>query len=113
MSPPTLGVAPPLEERSLSGAFRSVHRGCGNLAEFARKSPTHKPSRPAPEVDRVTTTLYVAAGSPFLNAIWGVATSNTFIRTLNKVDEYRSGMDVELNSPPEPIPHRVGTQKTD
>jgi len=59
----------------------------------------------------VTTTLYVAAGSLVLIAIWVVATSNSFIRARNKVDESWSGMDVQLKRRHDLVPNLVETVK--
>ncbi len=81
------------------------------MAEFARKSPALKPSRASPEVDHVTTTIYVAAGTLVLIAIWVVATSNSFIRARNKVDESWSGMDVQLKRRHDLVPNLVETVK--
>ena len=59
----------------------------------------------------MTTTLYVAAGSLVLIAIWVVATANSFVRTRNKVDESWSGMDVQLKRRHDLVPNLVETVK--
>jgi LemA protein len=81
------------------------------MADFARKSAALKAIRPSPEVDPVDTALYVAAGSLVLVAIWIVATSNSFIRARNKVDEAWSGVDVQLKRRHDLVPNLVETVK--
>jgi LemA protein len=81
------------------------------MVDFAQKSPSLRPIRPAPEVRPVDTTLYIAAGGLVLVAIWIVATSNSFVRARNKVDEAWSGVDVQLKRRHDLVPNLVETVK--
>lgn len=57
------------------------------------------------------TTLYVVAGAFVLIAVWIVATSNSFVRARNKVDEAWSGVDVQLGRRHDLVPNLVETVK--
>jgi LemA protein len=81
------------------------------MAHFAWKTPALKSNRPAPEIDPVDTVLYVVAGGLVLIGIWIVATSNSFVRARNKVDEAWSGMDVQLKRRHDLVPNLVETVK--
>jgi LemA protein len=53
----------------------------------------------------------VVAGGLVLIGIWIVATSNSFVRARNKVDEAWSGMDVQLKRRHDLVPNLVETVK--
>jgi LemA protein len=59
----------------------------------------------------VDTALYVAAGALVLIGVWIVATSNSFVRARNKVDESWSGIDVQLKRRHDLVPNLVETVK--
>jgi LemA protein len=59
----------------------------------------------------MTTALYVAAGALVLIAVWIVATSNSFVRARNKVDEAWSGIDVQLKRRHDLVPNLVEVVK--
>jgi LemA protein len=59
----------------------------------------------------MTTALYAIAGAVFLFAVWFVATSNSFVRARNKVDEAWSGVDVQLKRRHDLVPNLVETVK--
>jgi LemA protein len=59
----------------------------------------------------MTTAISIAAGGLVLVAIWIVATSNSFVRARNKVDEAWSGVDVQLKRRHDLVPNLVETVK--
>src|SRR3954463_16788251 len=57
------------------------------------------------------TALYVVVGLAVLTGLWVVVTNNSFIRSLNKVDEAWSGIDVQLKRRHDLVPNLVETVK--